>query len=109
MRRNQHTVEISVLSDPLQLGNSSNVAWVGADNANCSRLNELAKVLAQVDLLAGVDRRRGGAGNLAVEVGGDVRRVVAGHHILQPHDVVRLDGARKSDGVRHGHAWPTVE
>ena len=64
----------------------------GPDHVDGALLDQILEVLAQVDLLAGVDRRGGGPGDVAVEVGHDVRRVVAGDHVFEPHQVERLDG-----------------
>ena len=73
------------------------------------RLDQLLEVLAEIDLLAGVDRRRGGARHLAIDVGVDVRDVVAGDHVLEPHQVELLDRAGEADRVRHRPARAAIE
>jgi hypothetical protein len=42
-----------------ELGDAADVARVGADHAHGVTLDQILEVLPQVDLLAGVDRRRG--------------------------------------------------
>ena len=73
------------------------------------RLDQLLEVLAQVDLLAGVDRRRGRGRDLAIDVGIDVRAVVAGDQVLEPQQVERLDRPGEPDRVGHRPARPAIE
>ena len=47
----------------------ADVGRVGADDVDGLRLDQLLEVLAQIDLLAGVDRRRGLHRQVAVESG----------------------------------------
>ena len=63
VRRHQDAVQVGVLGDPLQLGDAADVARVGPDDVDRVLLDQLLEVLAQVDLLAGVDRRRGARGS----------------------------------------------
>jgi hypothetical protein len=52
---------------------------------------------------------RASAGDLRVDIGVDVRDVVAGEHVLEPHQVVLLDSAREPDGGGQGPARAAVE
>ena len=81
----------------------------GPDDVDGVTLDQLLEVLPQIDLLAGVDRRRGRLGQLAIDVGVDVGNVVAGQHVLEPEQVEGLDGAREPDGIRQHPARAAVE
>ena len=67
VRRHQDAVQVGVFGDPFQLGDPADVRRVRPDDAHGLRLDQLVEVLAQVDLLAGVDRRGGAAGQVAVD------------------------------------------
>ena len=56
MRRHEDAVQVGVFGDPLQLSNTADVARVGADDVHRVALDQALEVLAQVDLLAGMDR-----------------------------------------------------
>ena len=64
VRRHQDAVQIGVLGDPFELGDAADIAGIGSDDVDRLRLDQIFEVLAQVDLLAGVDRRRGAAWSL---------------------------------------------
>ena len=109
VRGHQDAVQVGVLGDPLQLGDAADVGRIGADDVDGVGLDQLLEVLAQVDLLAGMDRRRGAAGQVAVDIGVDVGGIVAGEQVLQPHHVQRLQRLREADGVGHHPAGAAVE
>ena len=58
MRGHQDAVQVGVLGDPLQLGDAADIARVRPDDVDGVALDQLLEVLAEIDLLAGVDRRR---------------------------------------------------
>jgi hypothetical protein len=82
--RHHHTVQIGELRDPFQLGDPTDIARVGADDANSVALDQFLEVLSKVDLLTGVNRCRGRARQLAIDVGIDVEAVVAGKNVFEP-------------------------
>ena len=47
-----------MLGDPLELGDAADVGGIGTDDADGLRLDQLLEVVAEIDLLAGMDRRR---------------------------------------------------
>ena len=109
VRGHHDAVQVGVLGDPFQLGDAADVAGVGADDVDGVALDQLLEVLPEVDLLAGVDGGGGGAGEVAVDVGVDVGDVVAGQHVLEPHEVVLLHGAGEADGVGDHPAGAAVQ
>ena len=109
VRRHQDPVQVGVLGDPFQLGDAADVGRVGADDADRLGLDQLLEVVPQVDLLAGVDRRRGRGGQLAIGLRIDLRHVVAGEHVLEPHQVVLLDRLREADRVGQDPARAAIE
>ena len=83
----EDAVHVRILCDPLEFGDSSDVERVGADHSYGLRFDEVFEVLAEVDLLAGMDRCGGLYGYLAEEFWENVRSVVAGDGVFEPHDV----------------------
>ncbi len=55
--------------------------------------------MPQIDLLTGMNGRRGRGGEFAVGLRIDPRDIVAGQHVLEPHQVVFLDRAGETYGV----------
>ncbi len=66
-------------------GKTAYIAGIGTDDMHGMALDQMLVVLAQVDLLTGVDRRYCRARHLAIDVVIDEGRVVAGDHVLDPH------------------------
>ncbi len=109
VRGDQDAVQVGIFGNPFQLGDAADVAGVGADDVDGVAFDQVLEVLAQVDLLAGVDRRRGAARDLAIDVGIDEGHVVAGDQVFEPHQMDRLEGAGEADRVRHRPAGPAIE
>lgn len=109
VRGHQDRVHVGVLCNPLELGHAADVRRVRPDHPYRLRLDQLLEVVARIDLFAGVDRRRGRERELAIRLWVDPRHVVAGQHVLEPHDVVFLDRARELDCVGQHPARPAVE
>ena len=74
VRGDGDAVQVGVFGDPFHLGDAAHVAGIGADHVDRVAFDQVLVVLAQVDLLAGMDRRGRGAGHLAVDVMVDVGR-----------------------------------
>ena len=72
VRRNHNAVQISELSNPFQLGDTTDIAWVGTYNAYCVALDEVLEVLTQIDLLSGVNGCGRRACQFAIDVGIDI-------------------------------------
>ena len=58
VRRHHDRMHVSVLGDPFEFGDAADVGRIGTDDPHRLRLDQLLEVMAQVDLLAGVDRHR---------------------------------------------------
>ena len=71
----------------LPAGYSKAIEGVGADYSDGFGFDEVFEVLAEVDLLAGVDWRGGLHLHFAEEFGQDVGGVVAGYGVFEPHYV----------------------
>ena len=98
-----------MLGDPLQFGDTADIGGIRTDDADGLGLDQFLEVVAQVDLLAGMDRRRGRVRQLAIGLRIDPRHVVAGQHVLEPHDVVVLDRTGELDRVVEEPARAAVE
>ncbi len=59
VRRHQDRMHMGVLGDPFQLGDATDIGRIGADDIDRLRLDQLLEIIAEIDLLAGMDRRRG--------------------------------------------------
>ena len=107
--RHHDAVEVGILRDPLQLRDAAHVRRVRAHDVDCVGLDELAEVLAQVDLLAGVDVGGGVLGDIPIDLGQAIGGVVAGDHVLEPHDVEGLHALGKLQRVDGGEARAAVK
>lgn len=68
VRCNRDTAEVCIFSDPLCFGYAADVQRVRSNDTHRSLLEKLLETLPQVDLLAGVYRRRRATSDLAVQV-----------------------------------------
>ena len=59
VRCHHDAVHVGEFGDPFEFGDASDVEGVGADYSDGFGFDEVFEVLAEVDLLAGVDRRGG--------------------------------------------------
>src|SRR5215213_8328322 len=92
-------MQVGVFRDPFQLGDSPDVAWIGTDDVDGVPLDEILEVLAEIDLLAGVDRGRRALRDVAVHVGVDERHIVSADQVLEPHQVDGLESPRETNRV----------
>ena len=106
---NADAMQVGIFGDPLQFGQPTHIERVGADDVDRLLRQQFDKVLAQVDLFAGVDRGGGAARHGPVEVGAHIGAVVAGDHILQPHQVVGFDRLGKTQRIRREKAGAAIK
>jgi Ca2+-binding RTX toxin-like protein len=109
VRGHQDAVQVGVLGDPFQFRNAADIGRVGADNIDGVGFDQLLEILPEINLLAGVDGRRGRHGEVAIDIGIDPRHVVAGQHVLEPHQVVFFHGPRKADRIGRHPAGAAIE
>ena len=64
----EDAVHIGVFGHPFELGDAADVAGIRADDIHGALLNQILKIVPQVDLLTRVDRRRGALRDLAVVI-----------------------------------------
>ena len=93
----EDAVQVGVFGDPFEFGDAADIGGIWANHVDRLLFEQILEVLAQIDLLAGVDRGRGRLGDLAVEVGEHEGGVIAGDHVLEPHDIVGFE--EKSSGL----------
>ena len=74
----QEVVQVGIFGDPFEFRDAADIARVGADHIDRVAFDQRLEILAEIDLLTGVDRRRRRLPELAVDIGIDEGRVVAG-------------------------------
>ena len=99
VRSNQNAVKVRILRDPLQFRQAADIFRVGADDIHSLSLDQILEVLAEVYLLAGVNRSGRAIGYLFEHLGVRVLRVIACDHVFKPRQVERLHCARKPDCI----------
>jgi len=75
-------VQVGILRNPLEFRDAADVRRVRPDDVHRVGFDQLPEVVAEVDLLARVDRRGGGLRHIAVDIGLHIGRVVAGQHVF---------------------------
>ena len=96
VRREGDVVDLGQVGDLAALREPAAFRDVGHDDVDRLLLDQLAETVAQIEILAGADRRGGGALDLAHGVD-----VLGRHRLLEPHQVQRLEVAGQPDGARH--------
>src|SRR5665811_1062486 len=81
MGSDQDAVEVGIFCDPLQFRQSPDVFRVGSDYVDCLFFDQILEVLPQVDLFAGVNRKRSALGDFPKHFGVGVWRIVAGDDV----------------------------
>ncbi len=109
MGSNQDAVEIGVFGDPLQFRQSPDVFRVGSDHIDGLLFDQILEILPQVDLFAGVNRKRSGLGEIPKNFGVGVRRIVAGDDVFDPRDVERFERPCKRNRVFDHPAGAAVQ
>ena len=107
--RHKHAVQIRVFRYPLELGYAADVGRIRADYVDRPVFDQVHEVLAQEDLLAGMDWRRRARRYVPVGFCHRIGRVVPRQRVFEPHDVQRLDRLRYADYVDGRIAGAHVE
>lgn len=82
-------MKVGIFGGPFKLSDPADIGGIGTDDINRVTFDQFLEVLAQIDLFAGMDRRRAGTGQPTIDAGIDPGRIVAGEQVLDPEQLVR--------------------